>query len=94
MVEAKMISKDRMAVTLFGKTKEFDASPSHLGMEARYVFASALVRGGKDWPVSCYIRDDGSVATGYPSGVTVNRGTPRISGFWEDSQNKSKHNKV
>ena len=94
-VQAKMIDDATMAVTLGGFTREFKAHPGRDGMVADYVFAAPVVRNGKDWPVSVTIADsDGIAKVYYPSGLTINRGGIRITGFWADSTNQSKHNKV
>ena len=93
-VIAKMINDTTMEVTYNGKVNSFVAYKGRDGMTADYVFASPVVRGGKDWPVSVLIDNDGIAKVYYPSGLTLNRGSIRVSGFWADSQNKSKHNKV
>lgn len=97
-VQARMIEDNQMEVTFGGKTKIFKtrewADEKQSFRVADYVFASTVARRGKDWPVSVLVGADGSTSIFWPSGVTLNRGAPRISCFWEDSQNKSRHNKV
>ena len=95
MVVAKMIDTGIMSVEYLGTCKVFTAFHSWRGWEADCVFAAPIVRNGKDWPVSVVIADDGKV--GY-SIIYANRNprssSIRITGFWEDSQNKSRHNKI
>ncbi len=93
-VIAKMIDDNTMEVTYNGKVNNFKAYMSRDGMTADYVFASPVVRNGKDWPVSVVIDNDGIGKVYYPSGLTCNRGSIRVTGFWADSKNQSKHNKV
>lgn len=94
-VNAKAINDSTIEVTFGGKTETFPAYKNNDGsLVAPYVFASPIVRNGKDWPVSVLVRSDGSTSVYYPSGLTLNRGTVRINGFWKDSKNQSKHNKV
>ena len=94
-IDAKMINETEMEVTFAGKTLAFRAWKASEGWVADKVFAAPVTRNGKDWPVSALIRNDGTTAVYYPSGLTLNHGnTVRITGFWVDSKNQSKHNKV
>lgn len=98
-INAKMISESEMEVEFGGKIKTFKTWKWSDGKDnfqvADFVFASTVVRGGKDWPVSVLVKiNDGSTSIFYPSGVTLNRYAPRISCFWEDSKNQSKHKKL
>ena len=94
-IDAKMTDTNKMTVTFNGKVMVFDAYKSRVGFESDYVFSAPVVRGGKDWPVGVVIKEDGTASVYYPSGLQpCNSGSVRITGFWADSQNKSRHNKV
>jgi hypothetical protein len=93
-IEAKINENGKMVVTYNNKTLEFDTYQGRDGLTANYVFAAPVVRNGKDWPVSVAIGQDGNAKCYYPSGITYNHKGIRITGFWADSQNQSRHNKV